>query len=150
MKIRLTKQERREAQLEKVKQAFSGTGRFIYKNCTKGTLGLPKPAMNGSRQIAPGAEFEGDSYFMQFTKPPDNILIFVRVLESSTPEPVLTEGVNMENKLILDQPSTVTSEGTVEHVVANQTINEASPEASQKDVLLNENPLDGVEIIIGD
>lgn len=150
MKIRLTKQEKREAQAEKVRQAFSGTGRFVYKNCTKGTLSLTKPAMNGSRQVAPGAEFEGDSYFMQFTKPPENVLAFVRVIESSTPNPVLTEGVNMENKLILDQPNTVTANGTVEHVVANQTINEAIPDANQKEVLLNETPLDGVEIIIGD
>jgi hypothetical protein len=94
---------------------------------------------------------------MQFTRPPENVIAFVRVIESSTPEPdptapspVLTEGVNMENKLILDQPSTVTANGTVEHVVASQTINEASPNASQKEVLLNETPLDGVEIIIGD
>jgi hypothetical protein len=157
MKVRLTKQEKRDAQAEKVKQAFSGTGRFVYKNCTKGTLSLTKPAMNGSRQVAAGAEFEGDSYFMQFTRPPENVIAFVRVIESSTPEPdptapspVLTEGVNMENKLILDQPSTVTANGTVEHVVASQTINEASPNASQKEVLLNETPLDGVEIIIGD
>lgn len=156
MKIRLTKQEKREAQAEKVRQAFSGTGRFVYKNCTKGTLSLTKPAMNGSRQIPPGAEFEGDSYFMQFTKPPENVLAFIRVIESSTPAPssvcppVLTEGVNMENKLILDQPNTVTANGTVEHVVASQTINEAIPDANKKEVLLNETPLDGVEIIIND
>ena len=56
-------------------------------------------------------------------------------------------------KLILDQPDTVTAKGTIEHVVDNavpvQKINDSTNNKQQPDVLLNEGPIDGLEIIAG-
>ncbi len=58
----------------------------------------------------------------------------------------------MTDKLIMDQPDVVTTEGTVEQVVvdeAEKKLNEGQPvQDSQEDVLLTEDPMDGVEIII--
>ena len=58
-----------------------------------------------------------------------------------------------EQKLILDQPDTVTTKGKVEHIVAPQQpiqpLNDAASNQPQADVLLTENPLDGVAIIKG-
>ena len=59
-----------------------------------------------------------------------------------------------EQKLIVDQPETVTAEGTVEHVIPTaglKPLAEGHPGEEQKaktDVLLNEDPLTGVEIIL--
>ena len=57
----------------------------------------------------------------------------------------------MENKLILDQPETVTTEGVVERVVVSDLpLNENDPQNDKtKEVLINESPLDGVKIILG-
>lgn len=61
----------------------------------------------------------------------------------------------MENKLILDQPDMVTERGQVEHVVRQpqvpqQPLNDATGDVQkQPEVLLTEDPLDGVEIILG-
>ena len=56
-----------------------------------------------------------------------------------------------EQKLILDQPDTVTAKGTIEHVVDNnvpsQRINDSVDNNKKPDVLLNESPIDGLEII---
>lgn len=60
----------------------------------------------------------------------------------------------MQDKLIVEQPPTVTTEGTEEVTVTEtpekkkKKLNEAQPAGDKSgDVLLNENPLDGVEII---
>ena len=60
-----------------------------------------------------------------------------------------------EQKLILDQPDLVTNQGKVEHVVAPnpklQPINDAvNPNGSKaQDVLLTEDPVEGLTIIRG-
>ena len=59
-----------------------------------------------------------------------------------------------EKMLILDQPDTVTNHGKVEHflVVGNsavQPMNDSIDSSPKADVLLNESPLDGLEIILG-
>jgi hypothetical protein len=58
-----------------------------------------------------------------------------------------------ETKLILDQPDKVTHQGTVEHVVvdAPKALNEAAPTVKkpQEDVLITEDPMDGVDILLG-
>ena len=56
-----------------------------------------------------------------------------------------------EKKLLLDQPDIITEQGKIERVVAEpqQTLNDSTETHQKKpDVLLNENPLDGVEIIL--
>ena len=119
--------------------------------------------MSGNKYINPGAEFEGDSYFMSLV-PKEAVL--VRVVD--VPEKVVREQVEEEfkqdvekmkeevvsEKLILDQPDQVTNEGKVEHVVSNEPkpLNEEGAQENEvsKEVLLTEDPLDGVKIIMND
>lgn len=62
-----------------------------------------------------------------------------------------------EQKLILDQPETVTTKGVVEHVVV-EPVSVAPPKKvvetkkiqGTEDVLLNEDPMAGIEIILRD
>jgi len=131
---KLTREEKKEAR----DKQFIGTGHYIYENKTQGFLTLPKPAIDGRKVVPPGGTFEGDSYFMQLVKQPNNLLKF------------LGEKKVEDKKLILDQPDTVTVKGTVEHVVNDdslQKINDSVNNKKSQDVLLNEGPMDGVEII---
>jgi hypothetical protein len=67
--------------------------------------------------------------------------------------PAKEKAAMAEEKLILDQPDTVTQKGTVEHVVDQdvpvQKLNEADSE-EQTEVLLNESPVDDGFVIVGD
>ena len=91
---------------------------------------------------------------MKWVGSPMNLL---RLIEEIAPQNTVNEKKenNMnENKLILDQPDTVTSKGKVEHVVDENTpvqnINDNNDvDAKKADVLLNESPIDGLEIILG-
>jgi hypothetical protein len=63
----------------------------------------------------------------------------------------IQENVKME-KLILDQPEKYTTQGHSEHVVneAPKQVNEQFPQQGKnKDVLITESPLDGIDIITG-
>lgn len=128
-----------------LKEKFSGTGHYIYENRTSGYLNLPKPCSDGRRVIPPSGKFEGDSYFMTLVRPPQSLLRFI--------EEVKKEEQVSEKKLILDQPDMVTAKGTVEHVVDDnapvQRINDSVENGKKPDILLNEGPVDGVEIIPG-
>lgn len=138
---KLTPQEKR-ANIEK---NLSGTGLYIYENKTNGHLKLPKRASDGSMVIPPNGRFKGDSYFMMLVRPPQNLLKFI--------ETISEEKVMTEKKLILDQPDMVTAKGTVEHVVDDNTqiqnLRDSVDNKQKPDVLLNEGPIDGVEIIQG-
>jgi hypothetical protein len=100
-------------------------------------------------------EWEGDNYYMSLVKQG----MAINVATIRTPE---EERIKMnENKLILDQPATVTVKGAVEHVVVDQlAVNkQAVPQPKKKDklveqplvdsneVLLTEDPLEGVTIL---
>lgn len=154
---KLNRLERREFQKQKLARDLAGSGLYIYENNTSGTLTLPKPTDSGKRIVAPKEQFQGDSYFMSLVKPPNNLLKLVRVVTQDLPETqtqTLVESNMNEQKLILDQPDRVTSEGTVEQVVVKQQpvqkLND-SVEKKQppKEVLLTEDPMDGIEIILG-
>ena len=56
-----------------------------------------------------------------------------------------------EEKLLLDQPEKVTVEGTVEQVVKNpvKKLNETPVVDPSQEVLLTEDPMDGVQILRG-
>lgn len=145
-KIRLTKQEKREMYKTKLEIALKGEGLYVFRNNSGGDLRLPKPSHEGWRSIRPGAEFQGDSYFMSLVK--TNEARLVRTIEA----PGKKETETMEDKLIVDQPDRVTNEGTVENVVTpkkkNTQLNEdGTPQEDQDDILLIEDPMDGVEII---
>ena len=57
--------------------------------------------------------------------------------------------VKMEQKLILDQPETITTKGIVEHIVEKpiENLNESPKKDIEKDVLICEVPISGVVII---
>jgi len=149
---RLNRYERRVAQKEKLEHDLSGGGKYIYQNNTDGDLKLPKPTQQGITTVGPRNMFEGDSYYMKWVGSPMNMLRLVQVVEDVNQKKNEEKMMN-EQKLILDQPDTVTTKGTVERVVVNpgqNVINDSvKTQDPPKDILLNEDPLDGVEIILG-
>lgn len=156
LRKRLNRFERRVEQKTKVANSIAGTGLFIYENNTNGHLTLPKPTASGQRVVGPKEQFQGDSYFMQLVKPPNNLLKFIKTLtnEDHLPRTTTLVETNMnQEKLILDQPDRVTSEGTIEQIVTKQKpvqqLNDGVAETKKQDVLLTEEPMDGVEIILG-
>jgi len=137
---RLSKYERREEQ-KKIKQYHQkGEGLYVFRNrSNEATLSLLKPSADGKKMVGPNEEFEGDSYFFQMV-PQEAILV----------KTIRGKGEKMDEQLILDQPDQVTSEGKVEHVVSDERLNEMPEEGMEKsksEVLLTEDPLDGVTII---
>lgn len=168
-RAKILRQTRKVSRLEKTQRnkellAYhqAGSGLFVFRNRSSvGELTLPKPDADGNKVVPPRGEFKGDSYFKQLLT--TNEVSLVRTIEpetkpepspepeTSTKEQVMTEHTQNE-KLILDQPDKVTTEGTVEHVVVDpeaQTLNEDenTENTENKDVLLNEDPLDGVDIL---
>ena len=155
---RMNKYEKREMHAEKLKNAMSGTGIYIYENNTDGDLKLPKATDSGIRTIGPRKRFQGDSYYMSCVGNPMNLLRLVETVVPKMTSQQLREiqEKNMADKLILDQPDTITFEGKVEHVAAPALtpqplpLNDAAdPTLKANPVLLTEDPLDGVEIILG-
>lgn len=131
---------------KRAEEGFKGTGRYVFQNNTPGDLILPKMTHEGIRVVNKGKQFEGDSYFISMVK--TNQLRLIKELDS--PE----RTAEMEKKLIVDQPDRVTAQGTVEHVIPAEkakTLTENTPAKAAKpqpDVLLTEDPMDGVEILL--
>ena len=160
---RLNKYERREMHAEKLKHDMAGSGRYIYENNTDGDLKLPKTTAAGIRSVGPRRRFEGDSYFMKWVGSPMNLLKYIETIVPKdsivTPKPetqILSEENIMENEkqLILDQPDTITKAGKIERVVVTpdaKPLNDGVHPVAKtgNEVLLTEDPLDGVEIILG-
>lgn len=156
---RLTKYEKKEIRERKLKMDMAGTGMYIYENNTSGDLTLPKPTASGQKRVGPRQRFQGDSYYMAWVKPPLNLLKFIETVTAPEPKAELTlteEATMADKKLILDQPDTITHHGKVEHAVdefgqpKKQKLHDSTdPTARKQDVLLTEDPLDGVEIILG-
>lgn len=151
---RLNRQQKREMQTLKLKNSLSGSGVYVYENNSDADLSLPKPTASGVRIVGPRKRFQGDSYFMSWVGPPMNLLKLVEVVVPQSPQKFANEETEMENKLILDQPDTVTQSGKVEYVVAGdpavkQLNDNVDPTKKVPEVLLTEDPLDGVEIILG-
>lgn len=122
---------------------FHGEGLYVFRNKTKGDLKLAKPASDGRKTIPSGETWEGDNYFM-------NLIPKEASLVKTVMTPQQEREKNMSEKLILDQPDTVTKEGKVEHVIVDtmRTINETPENEPKKDVLLTEDPMDGVQILV--
>lgn len=157
MKYRkFNKLEKKEIRHEMLANALHGEGMYLYRNNTKADLSLPRPTRSGIRSVGPQKEFQGDNYYMQMVK--QGHLRLVKVLQTPEEERAaeeaekLNEGVKMSEKLILDQPDTITEHGKVEHVVGKNTpvqpMNEGGKQ-TQPDVLLNEAPVDGGFVIVG-
>ena len=103
----------RMAEQRKLKEFHErGNGLFVFRNkSNEATLLLPKAAADGkTRMVGPAnpavpgsGEWEGDNYFMKLV-PREAIL--VRTIKAPGEQ-------QMNEKLILDQPETVTAEGAV-------------------------------------
>lgn len=150
---RMNRYEKREMNHEKLTKALHGEGIYVFRNNTNADFGLPKPSLSGSRTIGRGQEFQGDSYFLNYV---GMGLSLVRTIVAAGTPPETTEAVEpfeviMESqKLILDQPDTITIGGKVEHVVETPNVVRKQikeQKKHQEDTLLLEDPLDGVEIL---
>ena len=153
---KMNRYEAQSKQRARVEYATQGTGRYIYKNRLKATLQLPKPGLDGKKIVEPDEEWEGDSYFMRMVTETREAFLVREIVEEPKQEKPKEQPMN-EQKLILDQPETVTVEGVVERVAVQpgpKPINETNPSRTSvsmpKDVLINEDPASGVEIILGD
>lgn len=106
MKKRLNRLESLALQREKMAQGQAGTGRFLFKNRTKGEILLPKTGLDGKRRVHPNETFEGDSYFFHMVP---RELIIVENLEKES-------AMNKPQVLLTEQPPVYTSKGHVEYV----------------------------------
>ena len=144
---RMNKYEKRQYYQDKLKHDMEGKGLYIYENNTKGDLELPKATASGLKRIPVGGRFQGDNYFMNMVKSHD-----LRYIREIVPAVKLNEEKKMAEKLILDQPDQVTAEGKVEHVVKEKPMellnDNLENEKNKPDVLINENPIEGLEIIL--
>jgi hypothetical protein len=146
---RLNRYQKRTEQQKRLADSLKGDGSYLFQNNTGGDLILPKKTKDGIKLLNKNAQFEGDSYFFQLVR--QGQLRYIK--ELNAPEE-RTEDVT-QTKLILDQPDRVTAKGTVEQVIADQKqkpLNEVAPTAKKQsppaDVLINEDPMDGVEILL--
>lgn len=149
MKYRkFNKYEKKEVRAQMIENALHGEGLYLYRNNTSADITLPRPTKSGLKSVGPHAEFQGDNYYMQLVK--QGIMRLVKEIQS--PQAQHDAENLMEEKLILDQPATVTQQGQVEHVVATkpaQKLNETGVNQPQPDVLLNEDPVEGGFVIVG-
>lgn len=141
---KMTRFEQKEVRSKKLEEALAGEGLYLYRNAHKADVTLPRPTKSGRRIIGPNEEFQGDNYYMQLVRTGE--LRFVRELQS----PQQQEAAMNKEKLILDQPDTVTSEGTVEHVSQSEPVQplQEGGEQEKKDVLINEAPVDDDGFVI--
>jgi hypothetical protein len=141
---KMTRFEKSEMKSQKLEEALAGSGLYLYENRSNAAdLTLPKPTKSGRRIIGPKEQFQGDSYFMQLVRTGN--LRLIKELQSPQQEAL------MEEKLILDQPSTVTSDGVVEQVVQptpKRQLQENKGKTKHADVLINESPVDDSFVIV--
>jgi len=152
MRKKISRADKKINQKNKFIRDMSGSGVFVYENNTDADLNLPKPTSTGTRTIGPRKRFQGDSYYLTWVGSPMNLLRFIEeIVPKDNPLKTLNESETnkmSDNKLILDQPETVTSQGQVEHVVVNESPDQDSSE-KKTEILLNESPIEGLEIILG-
>jgi hypothetical protein len=125
----LERQIAREIRKAQIKESLKGEGMYIFENNTSGDLYLPRPTQTGRRLVPKGQQFVGDNYYFNMVK--TNELKLIQELQS-------------QEKVITEQPPTITSQGVVENQHPN--INEQASK-TQQDILLTESPIDGIKII---
>jgi hypothetical protein len=109
---------------------------FMFKNFNLNEVRLPEPNRDGMTIIAPNGEFIGDSRFFP-------------MLRSGHLKLIKEVDIPMqENKLITEQPPTVTHQGQVEYVVDNgeQQLTETKKKRQGKE--LKEDALEGVKLLL--
>ena len=147
--MKLSKYEAREYRKKKLDKDLKGEGLYVYRNTSGGDLMLPKPTATGQKTIAKNAEFQGDNYFMELVR--SNQCRLVKEIMSPQQENNMREQQEQQKeKLITDQPDVITEAGKTEFVCggnecAGQPLNEnPNPGAKKSDVLINEDPMDGI------
>lgn len=143
---KMTRFEKSEQRATKLEEALAGSGLYLYENRSRhADLTLPRPTKSGLRVIGPKKQFQGDDYYMQLVR--TGSLRLIKELQSPQQEAAMKE-----EKLILDQPGTVTTAGPVEHVVQPAQplpLSEGEAKgATPPDVLINENPVDDDGFVI--
>ncbi len=149
MKYRkMNKYEKKAWQHEKLENDMHGEGLYLYENHSEADMTLPRPTKSGLRSVGPKSQFQGDNYYMQMVR--NGHLRLIKELQSPEQERAAREEA-MEDKLILDQPETITEHGEIEHVInANTPVQKLHEDDNQPqtDVLLNEGPVeDGFFIV---
>lgn len=138
---------------------YKGHGIYVFENKTNADLMLPKASLGNQKIIPPNGKFRGDSFFISMVK--NNSLKLIEVIQSEEEAlKIKNENINkagdniMENKLILDQPPTITTKGTVEHIQVNNACSSnknenlnLTEEEKNKEILLVEDPVGTIEII---
>lgn len=139
----LTRKQKRERMLKKRDTNMQGEGLYIFQNITGADLMLPRPTKAGRRTVGPREKFIGDSYYKTMKD-------VVCLQEVQSDMPTLNQP---EQKLLTEVPPTVTHEGKVEYVQKQpgvKPLNEndkKKPGATPQDVLLTEQPLEGIRIM---
>ena len=149
---KMNRYEKSQMQSQRLQDALAGEGLYLYENNSDADLTLPRPTKSGRREIGPREQFQGDDYYLQLVRTGN--LRLIKELQSPNQEEIVTE--NKEEKLILDQPDTVTTEGTVENVAQpQQPCNQGDAccggqdnQQPQPDVLINESPEDDSFVIV--
>lgn len=137
MKYRkFNKYEKAEVRRDMLEKAYHGEGLYLYENHTQADLTLPRPTASGLRVIGSKQQFQGDNYYLQLVR--SGLLRMIKELQSPEQE---RAAMLQEERLILDQPDTITAQGRVEHVIEKkvQKLNESDNDP-QEEVLLNEGP----------
>src|SRR5262245_61702121 len=102
---RFNKWERKENRAKELAKNMAGEGLYLYENANNADLSLPRPTKGGVKKVGPKGRFQGDSYYMHMVR--SNDLRLIEVIQ--TPE---AERESMrEQKLILNQPDRVTTQG---------------------------------------
>ncbi len=147
----------REMKRKKREEALKGDGEYLFVNNTRGDLTLLKNPIKSPNPanpcvVPPGQTFVGDSYFLNLQRSGE-----VRLIEVLKPEVSERTDIMEEKKLILDQPNRFTNDGQTEHVAPQdnpEPLTENQPQQQKpptppKDTLITEDPLEGVEILLG-
>lgn len=152
---------------------------YLFENHRNHDLSLPRKSFDGKTLIPPRGRFKGDSYFLMmlqtgycrlissepYIKTPTAAVVTEQKVNETVAVKVETRTDNQLNenvvkestveKLILDQPEKFTKTGQSEQANVRSENNlreinsESNAHAQNKDVLLTENPLDGIDIIKG-
>ena len=152
MKYRkFNKFEKKEVRKQVIEKALAGEGLYLFRNNSAADLTLPRPTKSGVRVVGPWKEFQGDNYYLQLVR--TGQLRLVKELQSPEAQQQMElKEHTMEEKLILDQPDTVTTKGKVEHVVDHNVPSKPLREQSGdgEEVLLNEGPVEGGFVFVDD
>jgi hypothetical protein len=152
-KVKVNKYTLREMKRQKREDSLKGDGEYLFVNNTRGDLNLEKKPIKSPHPgmpcvIPPGQTFVGDSYFLRLQRSGE-----VRLIEVLKPAANERTGIMEDKKLILDQPNRFTNQGQTEHVVPDEALKpliENKPaQQPAVDKLITEDPLEGVEILLG-